>query len=71
MNKLSINIFRHSGFCRVVLAAGTAAVISLTGSHEISAKTDYKFNDTVRVGFNALDYVLQNRCRHVLSPTAQ
>lgn len=59
MNKLSINIFRHSGFCRVVLAAGTAAVISLTGSHEISAKTDYKLNDTVRVGFNALDYVLQ------------
>ena len=55
MNKLSINIFRLSGLGRVVSAAGIAAVISLTVSHEISAKTDYKLNDTVRVGFNALD----------------
>lgn len=59
MNNLSINIFRLSGLRRTVLATGIAAVISLSWSHEISAKTDYKLNDTVRIGFNALDYVLQ------------
>lgn len=41
-----------------IYAALTAALL-LFAAPGASAKTDYKLNDTVRVGFNALDHVLQ------------